>query len=249
MGIRNVLQSAYRRVDHKGHSSGFEKFLSRKEKKRIYRGRYEDPRSFLAALRKYQEEQIDVKIKAGENGSEEDLLQSFNRATLPSVFYYRNLSYRFAEQGIHPSFLGKEYINSETKEKMMLDIHFLDVTYRIIFVAYNTESLDSLVTAWLMYINSPLRNPSDNNTGKECSYNNRGFSVPYNAGFSLPVSFGDTKSLSVDVVPGGHEDGRIYAAEIVDFPVTIPLVRSKGIAINLPKEISVCPHWPEVLYA
>lgn len=236
----NVLQSAYRDVDGAGHSDGFRSFLSRPEKERIYRGRYDDPRSFLAALRKYQEQQVTASIQAN-GGALEDVLQSFNQAKLPSVWYYRNLSYRIADASYQATIRGLQ-VEIDGKP-LLLDGLYLDVTYRIIFVAYDTESLDALVTAFMLYVNSPLRGAGGEVASLPvCNMQgNRGFDVPYNIG-SMPASFGDTRSVSAEVIPGAHEDGRIYAAEISEFPVTVPLLRSADFALNVvvPDSINVC---------
>lgn len=236
----NVLQSAYRGLDSNGHSDGFQSFLVRPEKNRIYRGRYDDPRSFLTALRKYQEQQVTTFIQTN-GGTLEEVLQSFNQAKLPSVWYYRNLNYRISDAANQATIRGLQ-VEIDGKP-LLMDGLYLDVTYRIIFVAYDTESLDALVTAFLLYVNSPLRG-----TGGEvmslpvCNIQgNRGFDVPYNIG-SIPASFGDTRSISADIIPGAHEDGRIYAAGISEFPVTVPVLRSADFALNVvvPDSLTVC---------
>ena len=126
---------------------------------------------------------------------------------------------------------------------LLLDGLVLDVTYRVIFVTYDTESLDALVTAFLLYVNSPLRETSGEVSSLPvCNMRgNRGFDVPYNIG-TMPASFGDTRSISAEVIPGAHEDGRIYAAEISEFPVTVPLLRSADFALNVvvPDSLTVC---------
>ena len=242
----NVLQQAYRFVDPKGHSDGFQRFLSKPEKERIYRGRYDDPRSFLGALRKYQEQQVEIQV-SNSGDSIETVIQSFNQATLPSIWYYRNLSYRLADSSNTTKIQGIQYYD-ESNRPVVVDGIYIDVSYRIIFVAYNTESLDALVSAFLLYLNSADRSmtseglqelPSDN---PRCPCSRvKGFDIPYTNGFNLPASFGDIQSLSAEVIPGAHEDGRIYAAEISNFPVTVPLLRSSSVSLDIqvPDNINV----------
>ncbi len=233
-----VLQQAYRFIDPSGHSDGFKRFLEKPEKERIYRGRYDDPRSFLGALRKYQEQQVENMV-SNSGDSVESVLQSFNQATLPSIWYYRNLNYRLASENT-VKLRDIQYFD-ENDRPVVVDGVYVEVSYRIIFVAYNTDSLDALVSAFYLHLLTPSRDMTDAGLQKLpgqdgstcCNGNIRGFDIPYTAGFNLPASFGDIQSLSVNVIPGVHEDGRIYAAEISEFPVTVPLLRSSSVSLGI----------------
>lgn len=240
----DVIQSAYRNLDDSNISEGFKSFLSRDEKKRVFRGRYDSPRSFLAALRRYQEQQVEQKIKRDGGGDVEEVIHAYNQAKLPAVWYYRNLDYRVSTSEHAKASLKGMRLFVDNKP-IALDGIYLDVTYRIIFTAYDTMSLDELVTAFFLYVQSPLREPeiTDISDFPLCPLKrNRGFDVPYKLGLTAQAAFDDLSMLSAEVIPGVHEDGRIYAAEIAEFPVVVPIMRAIDVdlEVDIPKSMTIC---------
>lgn len=214
--VGGVIQDAYQNYNlDVAYSDGFNSFLTKDKVQRAYRGRYEDPVEFLKALRSNQEQVV-------KNGN-----ITLNQAVLPAIYYYRNLNYSLTSRSEAANNRGVT-INQDKLDGMDLDL-----SYRIVFIAYDTRTLDLLVTAFMLYINSPTRissNASDGNSADKCACSNitnKGFDVEYSFG-PLPIGFNNKSDLHATHIPVSADEGRIYAAEIGDFNISAPVIRTTG---------------------
>ena len=230
IAVGGVIQDAYQNVSTEFMPTGFKSFLERENKRRVYRGRYEDPTEFLAALRKNQEQEIS-------NASGDKL----NQSLLPTIYYYRHLNYNISDAGTNPKQVGQNLVVGS--KKYSIDTLYFDLSYRIVFLAYDVSSLDALVTAFMMFINFPQRLGEDgipDDSSCLCSkITNKGFSIQYMNGLESKATFLDKSTLNASRVPVSWEQGRLFAAEISDFGISVGLYRSNIALEEVPMDIRV----------
>ena len=215
-----VIQDAYENIAKcDSYPDGFNLFLEKPKTERAYRGRFEDPVQFLAKLRATKEQQLTSE------GME------FNQASLPIIYYYRHLNYSLADLGQSGKSSGIHVDLPQDDGKVIKeawDRITMDVSYRIVFMAYDTRTLDLLVTAFLMYINTPHRLADDGALKDNCPCSNiikNGFEIDY--GFDkMPISFAARSTVNALHVPVDQDQGRILAADIGDFGLSVPVIRS-----------------------
>lgn len=210
-----VIQDAYQHVSPTGHAKGFQSFLDRETKQRVYRGRYDDPVDFLKAVRSKQEQVIT-------SASGEEL----NQALLPVIYYYRHLNYGLSDAANSPKTMGMHYYDTKGKHHIA-DAISLDISYRIVFMAYDSVTLDALVTAFLFHINTPTR-INDDGTPLDCvcPIVKNGFSLTYKSGEAAVAAFRDRSLIQANHIPVNAEQGRLLVAEINDLPLSVPVLRS-----------------------
>ncbi len=240
--IGAFIQDAYQHVSEENQPDGFVRFLQRAEKERVYRGRFESPRAFLAGLRHHQmravKKQYGDDIRPDDDGVKQYLLR-YNQALLPVINYYRELNYTPADQAKYRS-INHAFITNGLRG----GIAHLELSYRIVFVAYDVASLDAMVLAFLLRFHiakNMERDPEFFPENPVCRHTSRGidFVVEIDGeSVSLSADFSDPTSIAAMHIPGTHEDGRIYAAEVT-LTVNMPVIA--GVSVKIPRPyIRVC---------
>lgn len=241
MHLGAFIQDAYTNVSKENQPDGFCRFLDREERERVYRGRFDSPRSFLAAIRHGQKEKISRDYPGQDEQSEpvQQLILQYNQAKLPAIGYYRELNYTISTDEGYKS-IAHDYFSQGLRGGLA----HLAIDYRIVFAAYDVESLDAMVIAFLLRFHIANNMEKDPEFFPEriiCRHPGRGIAI--NAvvdGQTLPLSanFSDPTNIGATHVPGEHEDGRIYAAEVL-LTINMPIIA--GVSVEIPEpSVRVC---------
>lgn len=230
MAFGGVINDSLEALSVDSLSESIKSFIKRPSNKRIFRGRYSSPIGFLSALRRYQ---LNKTIGSSESSG---IIRSFNLAKLPMIFYYRELNYEEADLDGH----NHHYINQADFDGLTgfvsAYISWLRLNYRIVFVGYDSESIDILVNAWAFH----LARKSKKNHIFTCNYEFDGEIIP------IKNYIEDPKTLIATGIQGEHEDGRIYASELTKSVIS-PVFYGK----SAPKPLA--PRWefmqPEIIHS
>ncbi|MFW1108351.1 hypothetical protein ACEWA7_20130 [Vibrio parahaemolyticus] len=181
-------------------------FLQRDSKQQVFRGDYDSPKAFIQAIRQFQKQ-------TGSDGE-----RKFNAARLPLIYYYRQLGFSSA-----PSDYAK-FVESVTGwddallKKTNISISYLELTYRIVFMANDKASVERLVLAWHMHI------------ARRRGGGHR-FNVTYSLfgeSIELPITIEDSQKIEASNLSHNYADGRLYAVEI-EHKVNAPILYGKGV--------------------
>ncbi|EKF9218975.1 hypothetical protein O1B63_002310 [Vibrio cholerae] len=181
-------------------------FLQRDSNKQVFRGDYDSPKAFLQAIRQFQ-------AQAGSDG-----VRKFNAAALPLINYYRPLGFTSANAEYAKFVESVTGWDDALLKKSNLSISYLELTYRIVFMANDKASVERLLLAWHMYI-ARRRAGGHRFNAKYMLFGEE---------FELPLTIEDSQTVSANNLSHAYADGRLYAVDL-EHKVNAPVLYGKGV--------------------
>ncbi|CCO46623.1 Gp24 [Vibrio nigripulchritudo SOn1] len=181
-------------------------FLQRDSKQQVFRGDYDSPKDFIQAIRQFQKQ-------TGSDGK-----RKFNAARLPLINYYRPIGFRSASTEYAQFVEDVTGWDDALLKKTNISISYLELTYRIVFMANDKASVERLVLAWHMHI------------ARRRAGGHR-FNVTYSLfdeDIDLPITIEDSQTIEANNLSHNYADGRLYAVD-VEHRVNAPILYGKGV--------------------
>ncbi|MET4696630.1 hypothetical protein [Endozoicomonas lisbonensis] len=214
------ILDAFREVDG-GHGSWhFQQFMKRDGKDKVFRGEFLEPKEFVANLQAY--------MKQAESEGKRD----YNQATLPAVYYYRDLSMASADPEAGNLVLRDTVYDLNLENATMLSMVRMNLTYKVVFIAPDKPTVERMAMAWYFKIANTKQGGHK-------------FQVPYDVAgerMQMDCTIFDPQTFQATSVSLPKNEQRLFALEC-EYEVQAPVLYGESVTVpdSIRWQLSVDP--------
>ena len=202
------ILSAYAAMDKNAGPWHFRQFMEKPDNQRVYRGEYDDPKTFIDSLRSY----LKQTQKEGD--------RVYNQAVLPAVYYYRTLDMATSEPDAGNVVADQVLWTADGTQSLSISMARLNLTYKLVFVAPDKATVQRLLLAWYFHIS----NTRQGGHRIPVTYEIAGEPLELSAQIIDPQTLGAT-NISL---PKNEE--RLFAVEC-EYEITAPVLYGQQISV------------------